>query len=145
MSDKCPVSVRLGDCFALITNLDVAAGRSQSPKSNLLAKDTSASSHKGYLVMKLIQRSKLVAFAALCSLGVSSANGATFENGVNLNGFTMNGVNLNGVNLNGIGFNGIGFNGIGFNGIGFNGIGFNGASRTATASQLKSLASQSLL
>jgi uncharacterized protein YjbI with pentapeptide repeats len=100
--------------------------------------------------MKLIQRSKLVAFAALCSLGVSSANGATFENGVNLNGFTMNGVNLNGVNLNGIGFNGIGFNGIGFNGIGFNGIGFNGigfngASRTATASQLKSLASQSLL
>jgi hypothetical protein len=145
MSDKCPVSVRLGDCFALITNLDVAAGRSQSPKSNLLVKDVSASSHKGYLVMKLIQRSKLVALAALCSLGISSANGATFENGVNLNGFAMNGLGFNGLGFNGLGFNGLGFNGLGFNGLGFNGLGFNGADRTKTTTELGRLASRSLL
>lgn len=100
--------------------------------------------------MKLIQRSKLVAFAALCSLGISSANGATFENGVNLNGLAMNGLGFNGLGFNGLGFNGLGFNGLGFNGLGFNGLGFNGlgfngADRTKTTTELGRLASRSLL
>jgi hypothetical protein len=155
MSDKCPVSVRLGDCFALITFLTLRQDDRNRQSRTCQVKDASAGSHKGYLVMKLIQRSKYVAFAALCSFGASSANGATFENGVNFNGFTMNGLGFNGLGFNGLGFNGLGFNGLGFNGLGFNGLGFNGlgfnglgfngADRTRTATELEVLASQPLL
>ena len=78
--------------------------------------------------MKTINRLKVVVFAALCALAVTSAHAATAENG--------------------LGWNGLGWNGLGWNGLGWNGGTPDampmGSNRTVVATQLMTLASQPL-